>query len=243
MISISLEYFIFVSGFCILLGFLAYKTKIVDMYGFLSGAVISFAVLVFVGQYYFTVFFAFVIFGGIVSAYEYRKKKKNKVAEKESGRSISNVLGNGAPPLIFAALYGLTSDPIMLCGFVCAISAIAADTAASEIGVLSKKDPFLITTFKRVKKGTDGGVSMLGLSASIFGAFLMSAIAAVLQDLGLRIFLISVVSGFIGGLVDSFFGATLERRKIFDKHMTNFICGLSGGVVGVFLYLKWIILV
>lgn len=237
MISISLEYFILVAGFSTLLGALAYKTKIVNMYGFLSGVVISFGVLVFVGMYYFTVFFAFVIFGGIVTAYEYRKKMKAKVAEKESGRSIANVLGNGAPPMIFAAFYGLTSDPIMLYGFVCAISAIAADTASSEVGVLSKKDPFLITTFKRVKKGTDGGVSALGLIASVLGALLMSVIAAVLQDYELRIFLISVVSGFIGGLVDSFFGATLERRKIFDKHMTNFMCGLSGGIAGILLYL------
>lgn len=237
MVPVSFEYFILLAAFSVLLGFLAYKTKIVNIYGFLSGVVISFGVLVFVGLYYFTVFFAFVIIGGIATAYEYKKKRKAKVAEKESGRSIANVLGNGAPPMVFAAFYGLTSDTTMLYGFVCSISAIAADTASSEIGVLSKKDPVLITTLKRVKKGTDGGVSVLGLLASLLGAVAISLIAALLQSYELKIFLISVASGFIGGIVDSLFGATLERRKIFDKHMTNFMCGISGGIAGILLYM------
>ena len=47
------------------------------------------------------------------------------------------------------------------------------DTLASELGILSKTPPILLTTLSRVPPGTNGGLSLLGTVASISGGAAM----------------------------------------------------------------------
>ena len=53
------------------------------------------------------------------------------------------------------------------------------DTLASELGILSKSPPLLITTFKRVPPGTNGAMSVLGTAVSILGGGLIGLAFAV----------------------------------------------------------------
>jgi uncharacterized membrane protein len=46
----------------------------------------------------------------------------------------------------------------------------SGDTWSSELGsVLSKGDPYLILSCKKVPRGTNGGVSLVGILASFLG--------------------------------------------------------------------------
>ncbi|GBB99434.1 hypothetical protein RclHR1_03520014 [Rhizophagus clarus] len=103
------------------------------------------------------------------------------------------------------------------------------DTWASELGVLNKGKPRLITTFKEVPPGTNGGVTPLGLLASILGGFVIGLSATISLGLSnlckeytgyleiILIILIASISGFFGSLIDSLLGATVQISNYDEK--------------------------
>jgi uncharacterized protein (TIGR00297 family) len=189
---------------------------------------------------------AFFLFGNLVTRYKYDKKAKLGVAEENKGmRGIPNVLGNGFAPLIFAVLYAISREsyhPLFLLGFSGAVATACADTFSTEIGE-AEGNPRLITTLKRVPVGTSGGVSLPGFGAALLGSALISLVCLlfVLSGEDPRIlttfFLVCLLSGFLGSIADSIFGATIEDKNPvkLNKHHVNILSTLSGGIVAMVL--------
>lgn len=109
------------------------------------------------------------------------------------------------------------------------------DTWSSEVGMLSNGQPRLITTFKKVPKGTNGGVSKEGLLGAIAAGFVIG-LACLLTGLftaqcdrevawrQLLVLPIGSAAGLCGSLIDSLLGATLQfsgycnlRKKVVSK--------------------------
>lgn len=145
-------------------------------------------------------------------------------------RGISNILGNG-----LAAMGALSIGWVG--GFYAALSAALSDTLSSELGLLSRSRPVLITTLQPVPTGEDGAVSKAGLLAGLAGAALMGGLYFfITQDARMALFI--AVSGFLGNLFDSVIGATLEREGIVNNMMTNFLGSLAAmGALALFLIL------
>ena len=101
-----------------------------------------------------------------------------------------------------------------LAAYACA----AGDTWASEIGVLSRSAPRLITApWRVVPPGTNGGVSMLGLAASAAGGASIGLAQCVYElifrgshEVGWAAIGQAALAGFVGSAVDSVLGATLQ---------------------------------
>src|SRR5690348_8462708 len=64
---------------------------------------------------------------------------------------------------------------VLLVGVIANYAAVAADTFSSELRILSKGDPRLITSWnlRKVPRGTNGGVSLLGLGAGVLGSLVI----------------------------------------------------------------------
>ncbi len=130
-----------------------------------------------------------------------------QLAERRSPhRTARQVLANGG----VAAVAALLGSWAAAAG---AIAAAAADTWSTEIGAFSPIPPRLATTWRRVTRGTSGGITLLGTLGGVAGAALIAGLAVSLSPRGVAPgFSLLVVAGAAGMLADSVLGATLQGK-------------------------------
>lgn len=132
-------------------------------------------------------------------------------------------------------------------------AAVAADTYSSELGILSKSAPRLITspTFRKVPPGTNGGITLVGVAAGSLGAFTIAVTSLLLpfcslgspvagcSKLGLdggsawgwneqALWVLAItVWGTLGSLLDSLLGGLLQATVV-DKQTGKVVEGCGG---------------
>lgn len=218
-------------------GYFAYRLKTADLSGLFSGAIIGILLVVFADVRWFFIMLVFFILGSATTKFKYREKDALGVAQSHGGvRGYFNVFANGLVATAGAVLFGITGHEAFVALFLGSVASAAADTVASEVGVMGG-DPYLITTMKRVPPGTNGGVTVLGETVALGAAIVVSIAALALGVVSLPIAVVGIVAGFIGTNVDSVVGATLENRGVFGNAGTNFVATLSGGVAALLLAL------
>jgi uncharacterized protein (TIGR00297 family) len=189
----------------------------------------------------FSVFAIFLYFGNILisiylliffSSAEIITKILDKKHEK---RDYKNVLGNCLASVIFISIGQVVAA-------VSAINAAFSDTFSSEIGRLSHKKPVLITSFKKVKTGVDGGISFLGIFsaifislATIFYFLLVPNLFGLETTFVFKDILVIGVIGVLGSLIDSLIGAAIERKGLIDNCQTNFLATLISGFIAIII--------
>lgn len=107
----------------------------------------------------------------------------------------------------------------LTCGVVAHHATCLADTLASELGILAKNSPVLVTQpWKTVPPGTNGGVTPLGCFWSALGGFLMGLSTIVFDSISgisplhaIPMLVFSTCCGLIGSLLDSLLGATIQQ--------------------------------
>lgn len=158
----------------------------------------------------------------IVSVVGRRRKEARTapIVEKGGERDAAQVAANGG---LFAsaaiATVALPLSPslrgIIACGAAGALAASAADTWATEVGVLSGEAPRSIITRTIVPAGESGGVTWTGTLGGAAGAAFIAGIATLLS-VARGAPLALLIAGMIGSLVDSVLGATLQVRRRCD---------------------------
>jgi uncharacterized protein (TIGR00297 family) len=134
------------------------------------------------------------------------------IVEKGGARDATQVLANGAVFAAAAALQLVHPSELWLAAGAGALAASAADTWGTEIGMLAKSSPRMITTWRIVPAGTSGGVSASGLAAMVAGT-LFIAVAAWLLHWNARVAIAVSLGGIVGALSDSFGGALWQSRR------------------------------
>ncbi len=180
-------------------------------------------------------------------------------------RGAGSVFGNGGVALALAIMAGLSrfaafgNSPVNEFG-ICpsnsayfllfaaaagALAAAAADTVSGEIGRAFRAKAVLITTFKPVEIGSNGGVSLDGTLSGIAGSAVIALIAAIFANFGPdfaantpQFAIIVTISGALGSVFDSVLGATVEGRPFciggralsLGNDGVNFLCTLAGAI-------------
>lgn len=143
-----------------------------------------------------------------------RKEAVKREFSKGDTRDGWQALANGGVAALAAVGMGLSPSPLWAAAFLGAMATANGDTWATELGVLSRAEPFSLLSFRRVPRGTSGAVSALGMAATAGGALVVGLVAAAGSEAfrmhPVRIVLTSVIAGTFGSLADSLLGATLQ---------------------------------
>ncbi|KAL0117308.1 hypothetical protein PUN28_010275 [Cardiocondyla obscurior] len=228
----------------LMFAFWGLRKKSLDISGAILGFLMGF-VLTLSSFAHLVALMAFFVTGSKVTKFRSMQKKKLEADFKEGGqRNWIQVLCNGGMATQLALLYlldaGSGERPIdfdkeyrsswLSVGIIGAFACCNGDTWASEIGtVIGTSDPFLITTRRKVPKGTNGGVSWIGLICSVIGGFVVGLFyyimilntvdTAVLQLAAPQwpILVVAAFGGLFGSVLDSILGATLQYSGVDEK--------------------------
>lgn len=195
---------------------IAIFTKALDRRGFLASVAVGYSILLGGGPGWFIIVAVFFTLGISFTWYKYEYKKKLGGAQEKGGaRNWPNILANGGVASIFAVVGYLKPSPAFAVLFLGSISTAAADTVATELGLLSKRLPRLIThPAMPVSPGTSGGVSPLGFGGAILASLVIGAMGFLLGVVRDPLFVIPVcLAGGLGGSIfDSLLGASFQRK-------------------------------
>jgi uncharacterized protein (TIGR00297 family) len=165
---------------------------------------------------------------GLTRLFGRRKGDLSATFSKGGRRDAGQVLANGGLAGLIVVLHALRPDWAWTwIAYSGVLAAVNADTWATELGVLSRTAPRLITTLRPVMRGTSGGVSLTGTLAALAGALLIGLSGGLLWpdpslnsiefgsglpalNLVIRIAGAVAVAGLLGSLVDSLLGATVQ---------------------------------
>ena len=243
----------------------AYKLRMLSLSGMVAAAVVGGCIFGFGGISASVLLMLFFLSGSLLS----RLNHPLTPALKRRGdqRNWKQVLCNGAIPAITVIIIALRHDlreEITLV-FLGSLATATADTWATEIGTRFGKNFYNIFTLRRTHRGPSGGVSLMGLGASIIGAMMIAAISLIrfseLDPLcGLvlvKVIPVITISGMIGALIDSLIGATLQAKytlpdgsitevksegavlhsgvSFIGNNATNLIATFWGGVIAIWV--------
>jgi len=260
------ELYVFVA-FVVALGisFAAYKLRMLSLSGMIAATFVGGIIFAFGGISASVLLVFFFLSGSLLSRLNYPLIPSFK--RRGDRRNWKQVLCNGAIPAIAVIIIALRNDlreEITLL-FLGALATATADTWATEIGTRFGKKVYNIFTFRPMIKGLSGGVSVIGLIASFFGALMIALISLIrfsdtdpLCGLVLVIVIpVITIAGTIGALLDSVIGAMLQAKyklpdgsitevksegavlvsgiSFIGNNATNLIATLWGGLLAIWL--------
>ena len=141
-----------------------------------------------------------------------RKPISSEVIHSSGARSAKQILANGFAPLLATFFFAYSGNRAFLIVFAVGVGTTLADSAASDIGVLSSGVPKDICTWKPLPPGLSGGVSGLGLFVSISSSILFSLVAYFCVKLSIREALIVAGFSFVGSVIDSILGSRVQAK-------------------------------
>ena len=203
------------------LGFalLAWLVRGVSRSGAAAGALIALVVACAGGRPMLLTLVAVFVLTWFATRLGRKRKQRLGIAERSKGRNGAQVLAN-----LWLAAMAVALSLLLPWHYALRIAALAAlaeaasDTVSSEIGEAFGRRAWLITTWREVPVGTDGGVSAVGVFAGLLAATVIAYIGTLTMFPG---WYVVALCGFAGMICDSFLGALFERRGWMTNNAVN----------------------
>ena len=240
--------------------FAARRTRMLSTSGAIAGAAVG-MISIAAGWSWGALLLSFFTSATALSKFGERQKaiRIGPVVAKGTERDAGQVLANAGVYSAAALAYLFWPSSVWAAVGAGAIAASAADTWATEVGVLAG-DPRSIISGRIVPPGTSGGVTLLGTAAGLAGAMFIAAGVALAS--WQVTFAATVLGGLAGALADSLLGATLQARRWcdvcaqsterlvhncgnatrhahglrgFDNDLVNTVCSALGALVALLL--------
>lgn len=243
--------------------FLSYKVKFLTFSGsvatfFLAGTIFSLG-----GIKWSVPILTFFILSSILS--KLRKKKNAEIElffEKSGVRDHFQVLANGGIGGVLVVINFFFPNELYYLLYLSSLSAVCADTWATEIGTWKRTATYNILNFRPIEQGVSGGISIIGTTGAVLGSLAICFSGLIWNSLQLvQYFLVIILSGVFGSIFDSFLGATVQSQnkcnvcskitereihcgeeadhhsglKWINNDMVNFLSGAAGAAVLIIL--------
>jgi uncharacterized protein (TIGR00297 family) len=164
------------------------------------------------------------------------KQSEESGYEKGSRRDAGQVMANGGLGAALCLLWALWPGEAWWYAFVGVMAAVTADTWATEVGALSRREPVTVIGFRRVPRGTSGAVSPLGTLAAACGALVIGLAAWAFAAMERAILPVLEGWGWIGttGLLSDFAESVTANWAATGGGFALVPAALVGGVAGAF---------
>lgn len=250
----------FIIAFLVALGvsLIAYKLRMLSLSGMIAATITGGIIFAFGGISASVILMFFFLSGSLLGRLNRKKGER---------RNWKQVLCNGAVPAIAVIIIALRHDlreEITLL-FLGALATATADTWATEIGTRFGKKTYNVFTFRPMKKGLSGGVSLVGFLASMIGAFFIAAISlfrfndtdSLCGLVLVKVLPVIAIAGTVGALLNSIIGATIQAKyklpdgsitevksedavlisgiSFIGNNATNLIATMWGGLIAIWL--------
>lgn len=202
------------AGFAVL----AWVAGGVNLSGALAGSAVAFIMAVRDLRMFLALLIVFAV-TLVATRVGYARKQQLRTAEPAGGRTAAQAMANLGFAALVVAIAG-AGWPVLA---LASLAEAAADTSSSEIGMAFPGRTLLVTTFKSVPPGTDGGISFFGTIAALAGAASVAVAAVVTGLVPLRALTIIILAGFFGTVIDSLLGAVFERRGLLNNDLVNLL--------------------
>ena len=152
---------------------------------------------------YFTIFFI-----------DKFKKMHTKKSTKAGGhnRDWKQIFINGGLGTLAILLYGIHAERWLLAVGITAIGGCFIDSVSSDMGVMSKQEPYDLIRHIRISRGLSGGVSALGTGAALFFSILISMYGVMALHFSVVAAAMMGALTFAQTLLDSVMGSLLQSK-------------------------------